>query len=513
MRKSGILMHITSMPGPYGIGTMGKNAFAFLDFLKKSGQSSWQMLPLTPTGYGDSPYQSCSAYAGNPYLIDLDLLVEEGLLEKEELEAIDWGTDPAHVDFGKIYNNRTPVLEKAYARFTDWKALAKFEGENEAWLPDFAMYMALKADHKFTPWFQWEEELKFRDDEAMTKAWLRLEKKIHFYCFVQYLFAKQWAALREYAKKLEIELIGDVPIYVPYDSVEVWKNPELFQLDETLTPVAVAGCPPDAFSDDGQLWGNPLYRWDVHEESGFAWWLDRLGAAGKLFDVIRLDHFRGFEAYWSVPYGDKTAKGGKWVPGPGQAFIDALKTGLPELKFIAEDLGFLTEGVLKLRDDSGYPGMKVLGFAFDSADPNDYRPHMYHANTVCYTGTHDNMTTQQWFDTASKEAVQVAVDYMALTKKEGYVWGTIRTALSSVSELAMVPMQDYLVLGADARMNFPGTTGSNWTWRAPAGFDSDKLAKKIFTLSKRYDRTPAEKKPVKEEKTETKEEAEQVKKD
>lgn len=490
MRKSGILMHITSLPGPYGIGTMGKEAFAFLKFLKKAGQQSWQMLPLTPTGYGDSPYQSCSAYAGNPYLIDLDLLIKDGLLVPQDLEGIEWNETETRVDFGKLYNNRTPVLKKAYARFTDSEALDKFVSKNADWLPDFALYMALKEVHSFQPWFQWEDDLKFREPAALEKATEALSEKIRFYSFVQYLFYKQWNALRRRAKKLGIELIGDVPIYVPYDSVEVWKDPQLFQLDETLTPTDVAGCPPDAFSEDGQLWGNPLYRWDVMAKDGFAWWLRRLGAAGKLFDVIRLDHFRGFEAYWSIPYGDETARGGKWVPGPGMEFINALKTGLPKIRFIAEDLGFLTEGVLKLRDDSGYPGMKVLGFAFDSREPSDYRPHLYTANTVCYTGTHDNMTTRQWFESVSPDAVKLAVEYMALTKKEGYVWGVIRTAMSSVSDLAMVQMQDYLDLGAEGRMNFPGTTVNNWTWRAEKGFASAKLAKRIAALTVLYDRQP-----------------------
>ena len=287
-----------------------------------------------------------------------------------------------------------------------------------------------------------------------------------------------------------IELIGDVPIYVPYDSVEVWKDPRLFQLDEELTPTAVAGCPPDGFSADGQLWGNPLYRWDVLEAEGFDWWLRRLGAAGKLFDVIRLDHFRGFEAYWAVPFGDANARGGQWVKGPGMAFVNALKQGLPNIRFIAEDLGFLTEEVLKLRDDSGYPGMKVLGFAFDSREPSEYQPHTYTRNTVCYTGTHDNMTTKQWFDSAPAEAAALARDYMALTKKEGFVWGTIRTALSSVSDLAVVQMQDYLELGGEARMNFPGTTGANWVWRATPGYLSGRLAGKIAKLSALYGRTP-----------------------
>ena len=494
MRKSGILMHITSLPGPYGVGTLGKSAYAFLEFLHKSGQQSWQMLPLTPTGYGDSPYQSCSAYAGNPYLIDLDTLVRQHLLTKEELLGVDWGEDESHVDFGKLYNGRTPILKLAYSRFRNDRALNAFIKKNASWLEDFALYMALKETHGYAPWFQWEKKLKFRDPETLEEQKQLLEEPMRFYCFVQYMFYRQWNALRKKAGEYGIELIGDVPIYVPYDSVEVWKDPQLFQLDETLTPTDVAGCPPDAFTADGQLWGNPLYRWDVMKENGFQWWIDRLGAAGKLFDVVRLDHFRGFEAYWSVPYGDENARGGKWVKGPGMDFVNALKEKLPELNFIAEDLGYLTQEVIDLRDESGYPGMKVLEFAFDSKEPSEYRPHTYTANTVCYTGTHDNMTMRQWFEEASDEAVKVAVDYMALTKKEGYVWGTIRTAMSSVSERAIVQMQDYLNLGGEARMNFPGKPSGNWTWRAKKGFTSNGLAAKILELTNRYDRGPVDEK-------------------
>ena len=494
MRKSGILMHITSLPGPYGVGTLGKSAYAFLEFLHKSGQQSWQMLPLTPTGYGDSPYQSCSAYAGNPYLIDLDTLVRQHLLTKEELLGVDWGEDESRVDFGKLYNGRTPILKLAYSRFRNDRALNAFIKKNASWLEDFALYMALKETHGYAPWFQWEKKLKFRDPETLEEQKQLLEEPMRFYCFVQYMFYRQWNALRKKAGEYGIELIGDVPIYVPYDSVEVWKEPQLFQLDETLTPTDVAGCPPDAFTADGQLWGNPLYRWDVMKENGYQWWIDRLGAAGKLFDVVRLDHFRGFEAYWSVPYGDENARGGKWVKGPGMDFVNALKEKLPELNFIAEDLGYLTQEVIDLRDESGYPGMKVLEFAFDSKEPSEYRPHTYTANTVCYTGTHDNMTMRQWFEEASDEAVKVAVDYMALTKKEGYVWGTIRTAMSSVSERAIVQMQDYLNLGGEARMNFPGKPSGNWTWRAKKGFTSNGLAAKILELTNRYDRGPVDEK-------------------
>ena len=489
MRSSGILMHISSLPGPYGIGTMGKSAFKFVDFLEESGQSIWQILPLTPTGYGDSPYQSCSTFAGNHYLIDLDALVEEGLLKKEELENIQWCHSENKADFGLLYNNRLNVLRLAFARFRDNWTLDEFCRKNSSWLPDFALFMALKGRFNGKPWYQWDQKLKFREENALADARWELKHEIRFFCFVQFLFYKQWDALREYAHSKHIRIVGDVPIYVPYDSVEVWKDTQLFQLDEKLDPVAVAGCPPDAFSADGQLWGNPLYRWDVMEQTGFAWWIRRLAAAGELYDIVRMDHFRGLEAYWSIPYGDETAKGGKWIKGPGMAFVNAVKRNLPELNMIAEDLGFLTQEVLDLRDASGFPGMKVLEFAFDSREPSDYLPHTYVPNTVCYTGTHDNMTMRQWFETAAPEAVEYATEYMNLSEKEGLVWGVIRTAFASVSDYCVIQMQDLLNLGGEARMNFPGTlSDSNWTWRANDDIMSKDLAKKILAMTKLYGR-------------------------
>ena len=492
MRESGILMHITSLPGPYGIGTMGKAAFRFVDFLKAAGQRCWQILPLTPTGYGDSPYQSNSAYAGNPYLIDLDLLVEEGLLKAEELQNIPWCSREDKVDFGAQYRHRLDVLRIAYGRFRAHDKLEVFLHENSRWLSSFTLYMALKEKFDGKPWYQWEYRLKFREPNALWQVRHELKEQIRFYGFVQYLFFKQWNALRDYATAAGIKIIGDVPIYVPYDSVDVWADPELFQLDETMTPTDVAGVPPDGFSADGQLWGNPLYRWDVMAEQDFTWWKNRMAAAAKLYDVVRLDHFRGFEAYWAVPYGDTTAKNGRWVKGPGMDFIASLQAALPQLELIAEDLGFLTQEVLDLRDDAGLPGMKVLEFAFDSREPSDYLPHNYPINSVCYTGTHDNMTMRQWFDTAAADAVAYATEYMSLSDAEGLVWGVIRTAMGSVSRLCVVPLQDYLDLGGEARMNFPGTmTDANWTWRAGDGMITDELAAKIHRVTALYGRTRA----------------------
>ena len=488
MRKSGILMHITSLPGPYGIGTMGKSALDFVDFLKSAKQSLWQILPLTPTGFGDSPYQSCSAYAGNHYLIDLDILIAEGLLTQEEVSAVHWCDSDEKADFGILYNERLTILKKAYARFTDWALLDDFCRANSHWLSDFALFMALKDENGGKPWYQWPEELKTRQPEAVWQARRRLQESVRFYSFIQYLFDLQWKALHSACAEAGIQIIGDVPIYVPLDSADVWSVPELFQLDEALTPTDVAGVPPDAFTEDGQLWGNPLYRWDVHQKDGFSWWLRRLAHAGKLYDIVRLDHFRAFEAYWSVPYGDETAKNGHWVKGPDMAFVDAVKKNLPDLPIIAEDLGFLTEEVLALRDNSGWPGMKVLEFAFDGCEPSDYQPHNYIKNSVCYTGTHDNMTMRQWFETASEEAVDYARAYMGLTEAEGYVWGAIRTAMASVSDTCIVQLQDCLNLDGSTRMNFPGTMGSNWTWRAKPGSITPELAKRMEKITTLYDR-------------------------
>ena len=491
MRSSGILMHITSLAGPHGVGTMGKQAFAFVDFLKRAGQSYWQILPLTPTGYGDSPYQSCSTFAGNHYLIDLEQLVEQGLLMRDEIDHVDWCWSETKADFGRLYNNRLRVLRLAYSRFHGSVEFDAFCSENNDWLYDFALFMALKDKFNGQPWYSWDDKLKFRDEHTMWCVGQELRDEIRFYHFVQFLFYKQWNALHAYAKQNGISIIGDVPIYVPMDSVEVWSNPSIFQLNERLDPVAVAGCPPDAFSADGQLWGNPLYRWDLIENDGFKWWLRRLGAAGKLYDMVRLDHFRGFEAYWSIPYGDTTAKNGHWVKGPGMNFVNALKNGLPHVKFIAEDLGFLTQEVLDLRDESGYPGMKVLEFAFDSREPSDYLPHTYTQNSVCYTGTHDNMTMRQWFETASPEAVAYAREYMHLDDYEGLVWGTIRTAMASVSDLCIIQLPDYLNLGGEARMNFPGTlSDANWTWRVNGYMINDGLAGAIRNLTALYGRLP-----------------------
>jgi len=489
MRESGILMHITSLPGPYGIGTMGKNAYRFVDFLESAGQSYWQILPLTPTGYGDSPYQSFSSCAGNHYLIDLDALVEEGLLKMEEIASVTWSQQVDRVDFGRMYEQRSKVLKIACSRFVPDAAFEAFVKENESWLADYAIFMALKSQMGGKPWLDWPEALKCHDADTLDAKGAELKEEIFLQYFLQYQFDRQWKALRSFANEKGIRIIGDVPIYVPLDSADVWAAPELFQLDASRRPEVVAGCPPDAFTEDGQLWGNPIYDWARMEASDYSWWVRRLSAAAKMYDVIRFDHFRGFESYWAVPAGDKTARNGRWVKGPGLSFIRAIQKALPDLDFIAEDLGYMTKEVRQLQLDSGYPGMKVLEFAFDSREDSDYVPHLYPEDSVCYTGTHDNVTLKQWFDEATPEDVAYAKAYLGLNEEEGYVWGMIRGAMGSVSRICVVQMQDYLELGKRARMNFPGTLSmDNWTWRAISGFDSEALAQKILKITKLYGR-------------------------
>ena len=489
MRESGILMHITSLPGPYGIGTMGKSAYQFVDFLKQAGQRYWQLLPLSPTGYGDSPYQAFSTCAGNHYLIDLDTLMQEGLLKQEELNSVCWGSNPGRVDFGLMYRERLRILRLARDRFRPDDNYEAFLRENAYWLEDYCLFIAVKEHLGGAVWTEWPQELKFRQSQALEAMRDQLADTISLHRFIQYQFDRQWKALRSYANNLGIRIIGDVPIYVPLDSVDVWAEPELFRLDKERRPVKVAGCPPDCFNADGQLWGNPLYDWQKMADNGYAWWSRRLNAAAKMYDVIRFDHFRGFESYWAVPAGEPTAQSGQWEKGPGMDFIRAIQQALPGLDFIAEDLGFVTPEVRQLQLDSGYPGMKVLEFAFDSREESDYLPHLYPVDSVCYTGTHDNEPLAQWFERAAPEDVAYAKAYLGLNEEEGYIWGMIRGCMGSVSRLCVVQMQDYLELGSEARMNFPGTLSSNnWTWRALPGFDSDALALRIHAVTKLYGR-------------------------
>ena len=490
-RASGILMHISSLPEDYGIGTFGEAAYQFADFLKASGQSYWQILPLGHTGYGDSPYQAFSAYAGNPYFIDLNLLEKEGLLQKEDFKEIDFGLNQEEVDFGKLFENRFEVLKIAYNRSKGkiGREIADFKKENKMWLEDYAMYMAIKNKMGLVSWQEWDEKLKLRDKEELEAVKIELADEIEFWIFIQYEFFKQWRALKSYVNRLGIKIIGDIPIYVSIDSADTWANAELFKLDEDKNPTVVAGCPPDAFSSTGQLWGNPIYNWDYLKKTGYKWWIDRIRESFKLYDIVRIDHFRGFEAYWEIPFGDETAQGGKWIEGPAMNLFKAIKKALGEIDIIAEDLGYLTQSVIDFRNETGYPGMKVLQFAFDTREESDYLPHNYKKNCIVYTGTHDNDTTMGWMTTTgSRRDVNHAKRYLKLDQREGYHWGFIRGAWSSVGDVAIAPMQDFLGLGNEARMNLPSTLGKNWKWRMSKGLITEELAKKIYKLTKMYGR-------------------------
>ena len=486
-------MPISSLPSPCGIGTLGEDAYRFASFLAAGGQSLWQVLPLGPTSYGVSPYQSFSSFAGNPYFIDLDLLAKDGLLEPEEYRNLDWGSDPERVDYGTLYVTRYPVLHKACARLLaqDRPDFAAFCEEQKDWLEDYALFMALKGEHNGLSWFQWPEELRLRRPDALDRARTRLSGEVAFWKAVQYLFFGQWRALKKYANGLGLSILGDLPIYVAGDSADVWSNPDQFQLDETGLPTEVAGCPPDGFSADGQLWGNPLFDWEAMKEDGYAWWLRRISFQFQLYDTLRIDHFRGFDSYYAIPYGDTTARNGKWKPGPGIAFFKAVNKALGKKDIIAEDLGFLTPSVRKLLKDSGYPGMKVLEFAFDSRDAeSDYMPHRYPTHCVVYTGTHDNDTIMGWMASAPKKDVSYAKAYLRLSKREGYHWGMMRSAWASPADLAVMQFQDLLGLGSEARMNIPSTLGNNWQWRALPGAFDETLSKRLYREMRVYQRLP-----------------------
>jgi 4-alpha-glucanotransferase len=490
MRTSGVLMPISSLPSPYGIGTMGKAARKFVDFLQKAGQTYWQILPICQTSYGDSPYQSFSSFAGNPYFIDLEYLCRDKLLKKSECESFDWGDNERYVDYGTMYVSRYALLKKAYARFCRKTPddFSEFCEKECAWLEDYALFMALKDANGGVAWSEWDTPLKRRDAEAIAGAKKQYAEEIAFYKMLQYLFFKQWTELKAYANEKHISIIGDIPIYVAMDSADVWASPELFYLDEDLNPIEVAGCPPDAFSADGQLWGNPLFRWDKMKADGYTWWTNRVRAVSRLYDIVRIDHFRGFDSYYAIPAGDDTARNGQWRTGPGMDLFHALEKNLGKLPIIAEDLGFLTPSVRQLLKDSGFPGMKVIQFAFDSREDSDYLPHNYPTNCVVYTGTHDNDTTMGWMKSAPKESVKFAKKYLNLTNKEGYNWGMMRAAWSSVAEMAIVPMQDLIGLGSEARINTPSTIGNNWKWRATKDQINHHLAKKLHHCMHMYAR-------------------------
>ncbi len=489
MRKSGILLHISSLPSDYGIGTMGKEAYKFIDFLKSAKQSLWQILPVGPTSYGDSPYQSFSTNAGNPYFIDFDMLCEEGLLKRTDYANLKWGADSKYVDYETIYKNRFKVLKKAFANFKkgDMTRFNDFLQKNEKWISNYALFMSIKEENGGKSWLEWDEGLRKRDSHALWEFNSSHGDEIMFWEFLQYKFFEQWELLKNYANDNGVSIIGDIPIYVALDSAEVWVYPDLFELDAELLPTAVAGCPPDAFSPTGQLWGNPLYDWKRHKEVGFNWWIDRIDAATSLYDIVRIDHFRGFEGYYAIPYGDETAENGEWRKGPGMELFDAVEKSLGKLPIIAEDLGFLTEDVHKLLAASGFPGMKVLEFAFDPREESNYLPYTYTKNSVVYTGTHDNSTISGWLESSEADTVNFCKKFI---NSEDVVWGMIKTAMASVSDTAIIQMQDYLELGDEARMNVPSTLGFNWKWRMRKRDATKKLAEKIADITRTYGRCP-----------------------
>ena len=503
MRESGILMPVSSLPGPYGIGCFGAEALKFVDFLAAAGQHIWQLLPLSPTGYGDSPYQSCSAFAGNPYFIDLDALKADGLLTAAQLKAEPWGTDPLSVDYGTLYTSRYKVLRAAYAAWREKYAgrfgcahyypddYYAFTLTNESWLNDYALYMALKTANGMKSWAEWPREYRLRDAGALAGFAAGQEEEIGFWKFLQYEFAVQWKKVKDYANEKGIKILGDIPIYVSADSVDAWVGGELFELDAQGGFARVAGCPPDYFSADGQLWGNPLYNWPYHKQTGYAWWVRRVRHALGIYDLLRIDHFRGFDTYWAIPAGSSTARTGKWENGPGMDLFRALEAALGKLPIIAEDLGDLVPSVRKLLADSTFPGMKVLQFAFGGGD-NEYLPHNHVKNSVVYPGTHDNTTLTDWWVNAApaKEKANAAA-YLHLTpckptakevaavRTDAARTALLRAALGSVADRAIIPMADWLGLGAEAHLNTPGKLGGNWTWRAAEGFDAEPLASRI----------------------------------
>ncbi|AIY78881.1 4-alpha-glucanotransferase [Clostridium botulinum 202F] len=490
-RSSGIIMHIASLPGEFGIGTFGKEAYEFADFLKESHQKYWQILPIGPTSYGDSPYQSFSAFAGNPYFIDFNLLKKDGLLKSKDYSNLNFGKDKEDIDYGLIFVEKMKVLRKAYERFklnlpTDLK---EFEEENQ-WLDDYSLYMALKSKFELKSWQKWDIDIKLRKKEALNKYREELKDEINLWKFIQYKFFEQWTNLKKYVNDLDIEIIGDIPIYVAEDSADIWANPKAFLLDEeTLVPLKVSGCPPDNFAVTGQLWGNPIYNWDYIDKTNYKWWIDRMKQSSKLYDVIRIDHFRGFESYWSIPYGDPTAENGEWVKGPGMKLFNAIKKELGDIKIIAEDLGFLTDEVVKFREESGFPGMRVLQFAFVGDAANRDLPHNYEENCIAYTGTHDNNTFRGWLEkTGTEEEIEASIKYLGLNKEEGYNWGFIRGVWSSKAYLSIALIQDFLNLGNESRINVPSTLGQNWCWRAKEDVFTDELAEKIYEITKMYGR-------------------------
>lgn len=491
-RGSGILLHISSLPSKFGIGTMGEEAYKFVDFLEKSGQKYWQILPIGPTSYGDSPYQSLSTFAGNPYFIDLDILAENGSLSRSDYENIDWGSDPERVDYGKLFENRFKVLRIAYnndkERFKD--KIEQFRVENSYWIESYAMFMALKFDNELKMFREWDNDIVMREPEAIVRVYNKLAPEIDFWVYVQYLFFGQWRALKKYANERGIKIIGDIPIYVAEDSADAWASSDVLMLRPDRTPTRVAGCPPDGYAPKGQLWGNPLYNWAKLAPTGYYWWMERLKGALNMYDVVRIDHFRAFDAFYAIEYGKPDAVDGEWLKGPGIAFFNAVKERFgDELPLIAEDLGTITDDVRALLKQSGLPGMKVMQFGFYPGSDSDYLPHKYGHNSVVYIGTHDNDTLRGWFESQSDETRRFTVDYLRLSEAEGINWGFIKAMLATTADTAIITMQDILDLGNEARMNTPSTSGSNWQWRMrDMSALTDNLSDKLNKITKTYSR-------------------------
>lgn len=493
-RSSGILLPITALPDEYGIGTLGVSGRRFIDFLHEAGQRYWQILPLGLTGYGDSPYQSYSAFAGNPLLIDLNDLVDDGLLMIHEIEALHQERLKPYVDYTLQFNERYRILKRAHKRFTTLDQIEikdefnLFCETNDYWLKSFATFMSIKEKVGFKPWYEWPCLYAIQEPDAMTLFLKDNEEAIKFWQFTQYLFFKQYRILRAYAHKKGIRMIGDLPIYVAEDSVELWNNPEAFEVFKNGRPKRVAGCPPDAFSETGQLWGNPLYHWSKMKETSYTWWIERMKHTAAMFDVIRLDHFRGFEAYWAIPSDDETAENGVWVDGPGLEFFEAIKQALPKCEWIAEDLGDLTPKVDLLRESIHLPGMRVLQFAFGTGHKNNYLPHHYEAHTVVYTGTHDNQTLKGWYDALDDYTKAHVHAYLGISHPEQVCESLIRVAWASVADLSIAPLQDFLEIGDEGRINTPSTLGGNWSWRLERSYLTKELAKRIYDLTALYSR-------------------------
>lgn len=495
-RCAGILMPISSLPSPYGIGTIGKEARKYADFLKESGQSIWQILPVGPTSFGDSPYQSFSVYAGNPYFVDLDMLIDEGLLTKKQVKQFDWGDDkPGKVDYAKIYHSRFAILHLAYESFKEkneeiQKEFTVFKRENAYWIKDYALYMAVKGSFQNKSWTEWpDEDIKFRNNAAIARYTRKYRDEIDFFKFIQFEFYKQWKSFRTYVNDLGIKILGDMPIYVAMDSADTWAHPEVFWLDEYRNPVCVAGCPPDYFSATGQLWGNPIYDWDYLRETGYQWWIDRINAASQLFDITRIDHFRAFDTYYAIPFGSETAVTGEWKQGPGMEFFNKVREALGDIPIVAEDLGDLFDSVKELLRETGYPGMRVLEFAWADDDTNSYLPHNYIENTVVYTGTHDNDTVLGWYDSASEKEIGYCNYYMNIGPEDEVNWKFIEECYKSRANLCIVQMQDVLGLSSEARINIPSTLGDNWSWRIISDQITKDIIGRLKNLSIQYGRT------------------------